>query len=274
MKKILLFLICICCGTIYAQRKPKIKGNKSVIEVNEELPPFVGIELKDDLEILLQKTVDVGYSITADDNLIDILKFEVKDSILFISSFYTITGKKQLDITVKYNELNKITANDGKIISETIISADDMEINTRGYSRLDLQLSAAVTTVNMEDNSKAELNIDSDSLSVTLSDKIDANFYTVSSIHNLSLQDDAIANMEGTSDTLQIKMSGSTKLKAQKLEGGTVTLEATDTASARLHAYRKLRLASSGSAKVFLYGDPLIEITSFTDTSELYKRKE
>ncbi len=275
VKNTLIILLCICCGTLYGQRKPKIKGNKSVVEVSEELPPFTGIELKDDLEIYLQRSSDiVGYTITADDNLIDVLKFEVKDSILHISSFYTITGKKQLDISVKYDQLSKITAKDGKIISEAIISADEMKINSGGNSRLDLQLTAAVTTVIMEDNSKANLNIDSDSLAVTLKDKIDANLYTVSNIHDLSLQDDAIANIEGTSDSLQIKMSGSSKLKAQKLEGGTVNLETGDTASARLHAYRKLHLASTGSAKVYLYGEPLIEISLFTDSSELYKRSE
>ena len=275
VKNTLLILLCICCGTLYGQRKPRIKGNKSVVEVSEELPPFTGIELKDDLEINLQKSSDfIGYSITADDNLIDVLKFEVKDSILHISSFYTITGKKQLDISVNYDQLSMINAKDGKIMSEAIISSDEMKISSGGYSRLDLQLTAAVTTVLMEDNSKANLNIDSDSLAVTLKDKIDANLYTVSNIHDLNLQDDAIANIEGTSDSLQIKMSGSSKLKAQKLEGGTVNLETVDATLARIHAYRKLYLSSSGSAKVYLYGDPLIEISSFTDSSELYKRSE
>ena len=160
-----------------------------------------------------------GYSITADDNLIDILKFEVKDSILHISTFYIITGKKQLDITVKYNQLNAITTDDGKIISDAIISADDMAISTHGYSRLDIQLSAAVTTVNMEGNSKAQLNIDSDSLAVTLKDKIDANLYTVSSIHDLTLQDDAIANIEGTTDSFASKNVGKLKIKSPEIGG-------------------------------------------------------
>lgn len=272
MKNIVLFLICICCSAVYAQRKPKIKGNKNVIEVSENLPAFNGIELKDNLEIFLQKSTEPGYTITADDNLIDILKFEVVDSTLVISSFYTITAKKQLNITVRYNDLSNITVSEGKVFSTAIISADQLVVKTLGYSSIELQFSAAVATLNMEGNSRAELNIDSDSLSVILKDKIDARVYAVSKTQLLDMQDDAIAEFEGSSDTLRVKMSGSTKLRSEELEGGTVHLETSDTASARIYAYRKLELASSGSAKVYLYGDPLIEIREFLDSSELYKR--
>ncbi|MGI9547499.1 MAG: GIN domain-containing protein [Flavobacteriaceae bacterium] len=274
MKKIILFLVCICCSAAYGQRKPKIKGNKSVIEVSEDLPAFHGIELKDDLEILLQKSSEPGYTITADDNLIDILKFEIIDSTLVISSFYTITAKKQLDITVRYDELRNITVNDGQVLTDAIISTDQLVVNTLGYSRVELQFSAAVANLNMEGNSKAKLNIDSDSLSMTLKDKIDANIYAVSNTQLLDMQGDALAKIEGSSDTLRVKMSGSTKLRAEQLEGGTVQLEILETASARIHAYRRLELSSSGTAKVFLYGDPVIEIKEFLDSSELYKRAD
>ena len=75
MKNIIIFFIAFCTLAVSAQRKPKIKGNKSIVEVNEDLPFFNAIEVRDDLEIFLKETTIPGYSISADDNLIDILRF-------------------------------------------------------------------------------------------------------------------------------------------------------------------------------------------------------
>lgn len=267
-------MICLGCGMVHAQRKPKIKGNKNVVEVREDLPDFTRIELKDDLDISLQKSSEPGYTITADDNLIDILKLEVVDSTLVISSFYMITAKKQLEISVRYNELESIRINRGKISAASIISADQLKLITAGTSRADLQISAAVTIVEMEENSKALLNIDSDSLAVMLRDKVDAEIYSVSRHKTLEMHDDALADIQGTSELLEITLDGSTKLRAEELEGANVVLETGDTASARIRARDQLELTSSGNAKIFLFGEATLLIEGFSGNSELYKRPD
>ena len=274
MKKLLLVILCINCSLGFSQRKPKIKGNKSVITVSEDLAGYHTIELMDDLEIVLQKSENPGYSINADDNLIDVLKFDVNDSTLTISSFYIITAKKQLDITVRYSELESLVINDGNISGRSMINSEKLAIRTSGFSRTDLQFSAGIAALAMEGNSKATLNIDADSLAVSLGDKTEANIYSVSSIQDIDIKDDAIATMEGTTDTLEVKLWGRSKFRAEKLEATAVDLEILDAASARINAIRRLRLDASGSSKVYLYGDPLIEIMEFTENTTLYKRTE
>ena len=97
IKNTIVFLALVFCFQAFAQRKPKIKGNKKVVEVVEELPPFNAIELNDDLKIFLEKSSSEAFIIKADDNLIDVLKFKVVDSTLIITSFYKIISKKKLD---------------------------------------------------------------------------------------------------------------------------------------------------------------------------------
>ena len=274
VKKIIVFLLCLNCGLILAQRKPKIKGNKDVVEVRENLPAFHSVEINDDLEVFLLKSITPGYRINADDNLIDIIKFEVVDSVLQISSFYNITAKKQLDIEVSYNELRALSLKAGKAMTESVITTDEMTISAGGSSRVDLQLSAAVTSLLLEGNSKVNLNIDSDSLSVNLRDKVDANIYSVGNSQSLEMWDDALLSLEGNSDTLRIYQKGSTKLRGQKMEANHVNIEISESANARIFALRKLLLSSSGSSKIFVYGEPEIEIMQFLDSSELYKRTE
>jgi hypothetical protein len=79
---------------------------------------------------------------------------------------------------------------------------------------------------------------------------------------------------EGTADIMNIKLSGSSDLKAQKMETGVITAVLEETAKARVFAYKSIDISSSGSAKTYLWGNPKIILNEFLNTSELYKREE
>lgn len=273
MKKIALFITLIFCFQAFGQRKPKIKGNKNVIDVREELPAFSAIELRDDLDIMLQKSSSEGYSITADDNLIDVLKFEVEDSTLVISSYYKITGKKKLDITINYNYIEAITMQDGRIEMKDIISSDQFYVNTFGGSKLQMNVNAPFVNVNMEGNSSGDLNIESDSLNIVLKDRIDVRMYSVGESNTLKMTENAGAKMEGTAETFVINLYGNANLKAEKLEAATVKAVLEESPSARINAYRDFELSSRGSSKTYFYGAAKIVLTEFMDISQLHKEK-
>ncbi len=274
MKKlIVLLVVCIPIFSL-AQRKPKIKGNRSVTEVREDLPAFNAIELNANLDIQLKKSFGEGYEITADDNLIDVLKFKVEDNTLVISAFYDITSKKKLEIIVNYKELKAITQRDGKITMLDVLSTDNLYVNAFGPSKLSLKASAFVASLNMEDNSKGDFNFDVDSLNVSLKHRSDAAIYSVSSAKNIELLNTASLDIEGTTDSLNLKMFNNTKFTGQKLESGTVKIQLEESATARTNAFRSLELKSRGNAKTYLYGDPKITILEFLDTSQLIKKKD
>ncbi len=274
MKNFILFFLAFNTLAVSAQRKPKIKGNKSIVEINEDLPFFNAIEVKDDLEIFLKETTIPGYSVSADDNLIDILRFDVVDSTLIIRSFYKITTKKQLDITVNYNELQSISLQQGKVVTGDMINSDELNISTFGSSKLELNARASIIHIKMEGSSSGNLNLQSDSLDLVLRDKIDLNIYTITGKSSIEMYDNSSAVAEGTADTLNIKLYGSSDLKAEKMETGVISAGLDETAKARLYAYKSIELSSSGSAKTYLWGNPKIILNEFLNTSELYKREE
>ena len=202
MKNSIFLLIVVFSIQIQAQRKPKIKGSKNVIEVREDLPAFNAIELNDNLEIRLVNAGTNGYDLNIDDNLVDVLKFKVSDSTLVISSFYRITAKKKLDITIRYDQLREITIKKGKIIAEQPIDADELYINSYANAKLELNANAAVIDVNMQGNSSGNFNFDVDSLALHLSDKINTRIYAVTERTNLDIKRSATVNLEGTTDVL------------------------------------------------------------------------
>ena len=124
MKKLVLIALALCTVAVHAQRKPKIKGNKEVTTVREELPPFTAIELTDDLEIYLEKASSPGYTIIADDNLIDIFKFDVRDSLTYSGYvFGLIVWDLNVEFFLKFHDkLNGIKGICPKVVGEASFS--------------------------------------------------------------------------------------------------------------------------------------------------------
>ncbi|MEP2278011.1 DUF2807 domain-containing protein [Maribacter sp.] len=274
MKKFaLLVIILVISVNGFSQRKPKIKGNKNVIEVREDLEPFNAIELVDDLDIVIQKATTEGYALELDDNLVDVLKFKVDDGVLKISSFYNITGKKKLEITIFFHELNSIKMMNGKISMKDVISTDRLRVDTFGTSRLELNATADIMDINMEEISSGDFNIASDSLNLTLKDRIDVKLYTTGASNNIYMYKNASAKLEGTSDYLMAKLYGNTSLKASDLQANYVLVVAEDSPDIEVRALNTLQLSSKGGTRTKLYGEPEITILDFLDTSRLEKER-
>lgn len=272
MKKLLFIVFALVFGIqAYGQRKPKIKGNRNVVEVRESLPAFNAIQLDDDLKVYLKKSSNEGYSLELDDNLVDVLKFKVEDSTLFISSFYNITSKRKLDITVNFTELNKITMNNGEISMEDVISGDRLDVLTRETSRLELNATADIINIHMEGISSGDFNVASDSLVMNLKDRIDVRVYSAGATNNLFMYENASAKLEGATDLFMVKLYGKSTLKGEQLEAKQAIVILEDSPDARVNVLEDFQLSSRGSSKTSLYGNPKITILDFLDTSQLDK---
>ncbi len=269
-----LLLISICTFHAYGQRKPKIKGNKNVIEVRENLEPFTAIELADDLDIVLQKSPQEGYALALDDNLVDVLKFKVTDGTLIISSFYNITSKKKLEITIYFQELSSLKLLNGKISMKDVISAERLKVTTSGTSRLELNATADIIDITMEEISSGDFNLASDSLNVILKDRIDVKLYSTGISNTLHMYENASAKLEGGCDYFTAKLYGKSTLKAAKLEAKEVFLISEDSPDAQIRALNGFKLSTKGASKTTLYGNPQITILDFLDTSQLQKEMD
>lgn len=272
MKRVAVILLLVCFGVQgFAQRKPKLKGNRNVVEIVEELPPFNAIELMDDLEVMIQKGTSESLVIEADDNLLDILKFDVKGGILYISSFYKITSKKRLNITVYYAQLDALKLGTGVITMKDVITTGQLDVEAFGTARLILNASADVININMEGSSSGDFNVASDSLNLVLRDKIDAKVYVTSQANSLYMYKNASLTMGGNTDQFTAKMYGSSTLKGEEFLANNTVLFSEDAPDVRVHALNELDISAKGSSKISIYGNPRIIMTEFLDTSELHK---
>lgn len=259
---------------IQAQRKPRIKGNRQVIEVSESLPPFRHLRLSDDLEVHLERGDSEGYRLELDDNLVDVLRFDVTDSTLVIASFYQITGSKKLDITVRYRELASVRAEAGSLVSEEVIEGSAMAVSATEAASLQLRLRAPLITLEMDGNSRADLNAEADSLHVDLRDHTDINLYTVNQGMGLALSGNASLVLEGVSADASARLSDQASLKAEGLVASRLKAWLDGSAVARLRVDSELELDASGGSRTYLYGQPQVRIARFADRAELHKEPD
>lgn len=273
MKNIVILILITFPILSNAQRKPKIKGSRIVSELSEELPPFNAIVLNDNLDIRLNKALGPGYHLIADDNLIDILKFEVQEGTLVISSYYNITAKKQLEITINYTDLQAITVKNGSVVSNEVIDAEQLFIDGFNNTKLDIRANAAVMDINLEDTSSGTFNVEVDSLNVNLGARSDAYVYAQMDSGALDLEGNSSLTIEGTSDRLQANILDYAKYKGETMEVGSYQLIISGNSNARVYAFRDIAIKATQDARIYLYGTPKIAIDEFLDTVQLIKKE-
>ncbi|MEJ2163746.1 MAG: DUF2807 domain-containing protein [Robiginitalea sp.] len=266
----LFFALLIACPG-FGQRKPKIKGNRSVITVDKELSPFTKLILSEDLEVVLKPGGTERVRIEADDNLIDILRFEVEGSTLSISSFYTITSSKKLELILEYRQLENIHVETGRLIGEETLNTDQLRLSIVEDGKAHLNIRASLMELTMEGKASSELRVETDSLHATLEGSSDAFIYSSKGGIDISMTGQASLDLEGVAESLSVSLTDNAKLKASGMEAEEVRAFLNASANARVKAVSNLAFEGRGSARLFVYGQPGIQILGLYDSAELHK---
>ena len=272
MKKYVFVFCLFFVLSAWSQRKPIIKGSKIVAQKEESLQPYNQIYLQDNLDIQLKKGAE-GYFLNADDNLHDILKFEVLDSVLTISSFYKVKGKKKLEIVVAYNELIGVHINKGLIKSDAAIKSHFFEAIVTGEGIMEADIQADVVSLRLEKNAKLISNVTSDSLHIAAQAKTDLELFVKSQEVVVDAAGSAKVVLEGNTHSFQCVVLKNASVRAEKLLAEMAIIDVTGDADVRTNINQTVSLSLSGASKCQLYGEPQINLVSFTDTASLFKKK-
>jgi len=263
----------VTAPTIIAQEK--IKGDRNVTIKQTYIDDFNTIVINGDFSVEIVYNSKPSVQIEADDNLHDVIQFDVVDGVLSFAQSMRITSKKRLNITVNYGEtLQHIeTKGDGEIRSLTSIELGDATLTTSGNSRAYLNIKANNFVYKSSGKSKTRLNLTADSTKVELSDnsKLDALINSKVADFDLSLRSDAV--IEGSALSSVIRLDNSTNFNGPKFDVKTVDTTLEDNSDLTITANESITMAVSGDSEVYLYGNPAITITKFEDTAKLQKKK-
>jgi hypothetical protein len=212
--------------------------------------------------------------IEADDNLIDILRFQQDGDTLIASTFYTITGSKKLALTLTYKDLHSIQVEAGSVLSDQTLSTGQLDLVLLQGAEADLSVRAALVRLRMEGDAASKLTISADSLVATLAGQSNAFIYSSDAAMDFSLSGRAAATLEGTGTTLTLSITDNATLKAAGMEVRDATAFLNASAQAHIRALSGMAYEGREASRLYVYGAPKIEVLGFYDTAELHKASD
>ena len=258
---------------VQAQKLPKIKGNRIVAPYNAPLEAFNAIVLDNDLKLNIVASDTTGVSMIADDNLPPVFKFKVKDSVLFISTYYRITASKQLDITLYTPTLDRVIISSGELGLTLDPRFKKTQLSLSGNATVAVAGTVPSFSVSGEEKSFVNINGSFSALALEMTDRSTATIYgDVSETAQLNMRDKASLRWGGTLAFLTASLEGASELDGMELSISEASVHASGKSTLDLHVLSHLTYFSKEESQLDLYGTPRIDLLEFSGTSVLRKK--
>ncbi len=278
MKKFILLLVLpIFSFSSFSQEKPKIIGDRNVTTTTQNIREvFSAIEVDDGLKVELIQGAENSYILTTDENLQDVIKFEVSGNVLRISKTSEITSSEKLEIVLSFNNLNEIVLkNNAEVYADTKIKTNHMQINAYNSSVFDLDLISEEhkhehkhgVAVVMGDNAYGKLKAQIQTVTLALSDNASLVADISTDKTTVELINSAKLNLDGNSDKVEFYAKDSSELDARKMKASSAKLIVSDNAQVHLDARKYLDLQAENNCNIFLYSTPDKEVKKITDSA-------
>jgi hypothetical protein len=258
----------------YGQKKEKIKGSKIVTVAVKELNSFENIEVSDNFEVFLVKGTKPSIEIEADDNLHEIINFEVTGNTLKINTVKEPFSYKKFAVRINYsNDLQLITAhNEVEIKALADIELDKITIKNYNTSKSFLNVKSNYFALILDDKAEAEINVKAESTSLELSKNSELKALIASPEFKLDMYQKSTATIEGTATIAKMRLDNNSHLNAPKLVIGTLEVDTDSYAKCEINVSSAITIAAGGKSQIELWGEQKITIKKFTNNTTLYKK--
>jgi len=258
----------------FGQKKEKIKGSKIVTVAVKELNSFENIEVSDNFEVFLVKGTKPSIEIEADDNLHEIINFEVSGNTLKINAVKDPISFKKFAIRINYsNDLQLITArNEVEIKALADIELDKITIKNYNTSKSFLNVKSNYFALILDDKAEAEINVKAESTSLELSKNSELKALIASPEFKLDMYQKSTATIEGTATIAKMRLDNNSHLNAPKLVIGTLEVDTDSYAKCEINVSSAITIAAGGKSQIELWGEQKITIKKFANNTTLYKK--
>jgi hypothetical protein len=224
MKKSYLILLAIVAGigmlTFASCKRSCVKGSGNQTTTNRKVADFTKLDISGAYKVILKQDSSLGVSVTADDNLQELIKTEVdgdklkistnKKSICASGDFTVIIGVHHLE-AIKTSGAISVTS-EGKIIAKTF------DLDLSGATKINLDLDAA--TVHTEASGVTEI------------------------------------SLKGQASSHDINLSGGGKVHAFDFIVGNYDIETSGASECEINVLHELTVNSSGASSINYKGNP------------------
>jgi len=134
----------------------KTKGSGNIASESRDLRDFKGVDVSGVFQVEITSQKDFGVEIEADDNLIPLIKTQVRGGVLHIETDGRISTSNPLKVRVSAPDINDIDASGVAKVSLSAVNTDELRIHTSGASKVNVNGEAAKLFVKVSGASKIE----------------------------------------------------------------------------------------------------------------------
>ncbi|NNC49443.1 MAG: DUF2807 domain-containing protein [Flaviramulus sp.] len=276
MKKYLIHIVlCIVVNAVgFSQSAEKVKGNRNVIIQQTNITSFHTIALDEDFEIEIVYNKNPLVEIETDENLHELIEFQVIDSVLTFNKTAKITSKKRLKITVTYDDILQhiVASEDAEIQSLATMNIENGTLETRGSSKVGLTIKSDDFDFKGHDKSRVKLNLTANVCNINLSGSCKLEALINVPNFKATLYQRTNANIEGSSVDAQLELDNNSQFNGKNFTIKNCAVLCEINSDATLEVLENITIDASGSSSVYLYENPKITITKLSDTSKLQKK--
>lgn len=255
-----------------AQRE-KVKGSRNVKEMSQSLLPFHSIKVIDGLEVSLIADAEPGFDLAMDDNLLELINFNIRDSILVVSTSKDIRNAKKLEINVRYTQLKTVNVQaDSKVIAQSIIKTATFNANVTSGGSFEGEIKATKANIMANESSKVTIGFIGDDLEMIISDNAFAKADINTERFTLTATGRTDLELTGNAETASITLGNTAECKAGAFKTDITTIVARENARARISADKTITIDLSDKSELDLYGDSKIIVERFSGNAKLLKK--
>ncbi|SEP56465.1 GIN domain-containing protein [Flavobacterium urocaniciphilum] len=277
-KKIILFaLFLFNISFVTAQTKlEKIKGSKIVTVTTKEIESFENVEIEEFLDVYFVKSEKTSIEIEADDNLHDIVSYNVLGNTLKITALKQPVSEKKFTVRVNYNDSLKtiVARHESKINALADISLENITIKNFDKSQSFLNVRSINFTLLMNDKSRAEVNVKADKTVVELSKEAKIKALIASPESKIDLYQKSQGEIEGDSQISKIRLDNNASLIAKKFTVKDLELVTESYTKCSVNAQKSIEISASGKSEIDLLGEPKVDLKVFTNSAVLSKKEK
>jgi hypothetical protein len=259
-----------------AQKKEKIKGSKIVTVAIKEINNFENIEVSDNFEVLLVKANQPSIEIEADDNLHEIINFEVIGNTLKVNALKDASSYKKFTVRINYSDNLKliVARNEVNIKALAELELDNVTIKNYDESKSFLNVKSTNFSLILDDKSEAEINLKSEKTTLELSKSSELKVLITSPDVKIDMYQKSEAIIEGTTENARIRLDNSCKMNAQKYAVTNLEIDTDNYAKCEVNVTGTIKISAAGKSQIELFGAPKITVDRFTNNATIYKKEK
>ena len=116
----------------------KVKGSGNVVTENRDIRDFKGIDVSGVFQVEITAQKDFDIEIQADDNLLPLIRTEVRNGVLHLETEGSLSCDNGLNVRISAPDINQIDASGASKVYLTDLRSSELRVDTSGASKINL----------------------------------------------------------------------------------------------------------------------------------------